>query len=114
MLFVYEVPLPDKVRGSSGFAERFSALGPSDDKGRSLRQLDLDSRLMRYPCSYMIYSDAFDALPEPAKNLVYRRLWQVLSGQDKDAKYARLSAADRRAIVEILRSTKKELPDYFQ
>ena len=114
MLFVYEVPLPDKVRGSSGFAERFSALGPSDDKGRSLRQLDLDSRLMRYPCSYMIYSDAFDALPEPAKNLVYRRLWQVLSGQDKDAKYARLSAADRRAIVEILRSTKKELPDYFR
>jgi len=114
LLFVYEVPLPDKVRGSSGFAETFSALGPSDDKGRSLRQLDLDRRLMRYPCSYMIYSDAFDALPESAKNLVYRRLWQVLSGQDKDARYARLSATDRRAIIEILRSTKKGLPDYFQ
>jgi hypothetical protein len=114
MLFVYEAPLPDKVRGSSAFAERFGALGPSDDQGRSLRQLDLDSRLMRYPCSYMIYSDAFDALPAPAKDLVYRRLWQVLSGQDKDPRYARLSAADRRAIVEILRSTKKELPDYFQ
>jgi hypothetical protein len=114
MLFVYEVPLPDKVRGSSGFAETFGALGPADDKGRSLRQLDLDRRLMRYPCSYMIYSDAFDALPESAKSLVYRRLWQVLSGQDKDARYARLSAVDRRAIVEILRGTKKDLPDYFQ
>jgi hypothetical protein len=114
MLFVYEAPLPDKIRGSSGFAELFSGLGPADDKGRSLRQLDLDRRLMRYPCSYMIYSAAFDGLPEPAKNLVYRRLWQVLAGQDKDPRYARLSAADRHAIIEILRSTKKELPDYFQ
>jgi hypothetical protein len=114
LLFVYEVPLPGKVRGSSGFAERFGALGPSDSKGRSLRQLDLDRRLMRYPCSYMIYSDAFDALPESAKNLVYRRLWQVLSGQDKDARYARLSPADRQAVLEILRGTKKDLPDYFR
>jgi hypothetical protein len=79
-----------------------------------LRQLDLDRWLMKYPCSYMIYSDAFDALPEPAKDLVYRRLWQVLSGQDKDARYARLSATDRRAIIDILRGTKKDLPDYFQ
>jgi hypothetical protein len=114
LLFVYEVPLPDKVRGSSGFAEIFGALGPSDDKGRSLRQLDLDRWLMKYPCSYMIYSDAFDALPEPAKDLVYRRLWQVLSGQDTDARYARLSPTDRRAIIDILRGTKKDLPDYFQ
>jgi len=114
LLFVYEVPLPGKVRGSSGFAERFAALGPSDSKGRSLRQLDLDRRLMRYPCSYMIYSDAFDALPESARNLVYRRLWQVLSGQDKDARYARLSPPDRQAILEILRSTKKNLPEFFQ
>jgi hypothetical protein len=113
-LFVYETPLPDKIRGSSGFAEKFSALGPADGKGRSLRQLDLDRRLMRYPCSYMIYSDAFDALPATAKDQVYRRMWQVLSGQDKDARYAVLSPADRQAIVEILRSTKKDLPGYFQ
>jgi hypothetical protein len=113
-LFVYETPLPDKIRGSSGFAEKFSALGPADGKGRSLRQLDLDRRLMRYPCSYMIYSDAFEALPAAARDQVYRRLWQVLSGQDKDARYAVLSAADRQAIVEILRDTKKDLPGYFQ
>jgi hypothetical protein len=113
-LFVYETPLPDKIRGSSGFAEKFSALGPADGKGRSLRQLDLDRRLMRYPCSYMIYSDAFDALPAAAKDQVYRRLWQVLSGQDKDARYGVLSAADRQAIVDILRETKKDLPEYFQ
>ena len=113
-MFVYETPLPDKIRGSSGFAEKFSALGPADGKGRSLRQLDLDRRLMRYPCSYMIYSDAFDALPAAAKDPVYRRMWQVLSGQDKSERYATLVLADRRAIVEILRDTKKDLPEYFK
>jgi hypothetical protein len=114
LLFVYEAPLPDKVRGTSGFAEKFAAAGPKDSRGRSLRQLDLDQRLLRYPCSYMIYSDAFEALPDGAKALVYRRLWQVLSGQEKDSKYARLPAADRQAVIEILRDTKKDLPAYFR
>jgi hypothetical protein len=113
-LFVYEEPLPARIRGSSGFAEKFSALGPADRKGRSLRQLDLDRRLMRYPCSYMIYSDAFDALPAGAKDLVYHRMWQVLSGQDKNARYARLLLTDRQAIVDILKETKKGLPAEFQ
>ena len=114
LLFVYETPLPGPVRGASGFAEKFSALGPADSHGRSLRQLDLQKRLMRYPCSYMIYSDAFSALPPAAKTLVYSRLWQVLSGRDTAPRYAQLSPADRQAIVEILRDTKKDLPDYFR
>jgi hypothetical protein len=113
-LFAYEEPLPGRIRGSSGFAEKFSALGPADRKARSLRQLDLDRRLMRYPCSYMIYSDAFNALPAGAKDLVYHRMWQVLSGQDKNARYARLSLTDRQAIVDILLETKKDLTADFQ
>jgi hypothetical protein len=113
-LFVYEELLPGKIRGSSGFAEKFAALGPADRKGRSLRQLDLDRRLMRYPCSYMIYSEAFNALPAGVKDLVYHRMWQVLSGQDKNARYARLLLADRQAIVDILQDTKKDLPAEFQ
>jgi hypothetical protein len=114
LLFVDEAPLNGKVRGTSGFAEKFAARGPADSKGRSLRQLDLEKRLLRYPCSYMIYSDAFDSLPEPARAAIYRRMRQILSGEEKDAKYARLSPADRKAIVEILRETKKGLPEYFQ
>ena len=114
LLFTYETPLPNKIRGTSGFAEKFSAMGPTDGQGRSLRQLNLEHRLMQYPCSYMIYSDAFGALPEPAKAVVYERLWQVLSGQDKDQRFSRLSAADRQAIIEILRETKKDLPPYFR
>lgn len=114
LLFVYEAPLGAKVRGSSGFADTFAKRGPFDRKGRSLRQLDLDRRLMRYPCSYMIYSRAFAALPDAAKRLVYTRLWQVLSGQDKAKRYAALSATDRQVVIEILRETKPDLPDYFQ
>ena len=114
MLFVDEAPLPAKVEGLSGFQDYFESKGLRDAKGRSLRQFDLSRRMMRYPCSYMIYSDAFDALPEAAKSAVYARLWSVLSGKEKDKTYAKLSLADRRAIVDILVETKKGLPEYFR
>jgi hypothetical protein len=114
LLFIDEAPLTDRVAGTSGFAEKFAALGPADRRGRSLRQLDLTTRLLRYPCSYMIYAEAFDALPSEARDAIYRRLWQVLSGLEQRPRYARLSAADRRAITEILRDTKTNLPAYFR
>ncbi|HEY6443198.1 MAG TPA: hypothetical protein VIY66_07660 [Candidatus Acidoferrales bacterium] len=113
MLFVDEAPMTSRVEGTSGFAEKFSSEGPTDRQGRSLRQFDLQHRLMRYPCSYMIYSDAFDALPDEVKSAVYERMWKILSGQEKE-KYGRLTFADRKDIVEILRDTKKRLPDYFK
>jgi hypothetical protein len=68
---------------------------------------------MRYPLSYMIYSEAFDALPGEAKDSIYRQLWEVLSGRDRSPRYAHLSDADRRAIREILLDTKPGLPPYF-
>jgi hypothetical protein len=114
LLFVDEAPMAGAIRGSSGFAEKFSSQGARDSKGRSLRQLDLDRRLMRYPCSYMIYAPAFDALPQDAKGVIYQRMWEILSGKETGKRYAALSRADRQAIVEILRETKKDLPAYFQ
>jgi hypothetical protein len=115
LLFVDEARLTDPVRGRSGFAERFAALGPRDKKGRSLRELDLNRRLMKYPCSYLIYAPAFDALPPAARDPIYRRMWEVLSGQERSERYlSALSLADRQAIVEILRDTKPGLPAYFQ
>lgn len=113
MLFVDEAPLPNAIGGRSRFAERMSSSGPHDRKGRSLYELDLKTRLMKYPCSYLIYSPAFDALPAPAKSPIYTRLWQVLSGDTREPRYRSLSLADRRAIVEILRDTKPDLPAYF-
>lgn len=112
LLFVGEVPPPGKVTPRERFANWFTAIGPKDRRGRSLRDLDLDRRLSRYPCSYMIHSAAFDALPAEAKHAVYDGLWSVLSRPAAaDDRYAHLSDADRRAIVEILRDTKTDLPD---
>ena len=114
MLFTKEIPLPDKVSGSTRFAEKFSQRGPHDRKGRSLYQLDLKKRLLKYPCSYLIYTDAFDQLPAPMKEFLHRRLWEILSGQDQTPPYARLSPSARRSILEILLQTKSDLPDYWK
>jgi hypothetical protein len=114
LLFVDEAPLVGPVQGGNGFAALFAARGPKDAMGRSLRDFDLRRRMFRYPCSYMIYTEAFDALPAEAKTAVYARLWDVLSGKESGPRYKVLTAADRRAIVEILRDTKKGLPDYFR
>jgi hypothetical protein len=114
LLFVDEAPLAGKVMAATQFVSEFAARGPFDRQGRSLRQLDLQQRLLRYPCSYMIYTAAFDALPAEAKAAIYRRLWSVLAGEDVDARYRGLAVSDRRAILEILRDTKQELPGYFR
>lgn len=109
LLFLDEAPFPSPIRGSSGFTEIFEAAGPRDHRGRSLRQFDLEKSLMRYPCSYMIYTDAFNSLPSKTKDAIYRRMWTILSGQEP----SRLSSADRDAVIEILRDTKPDLPTYF-
>jgi hypothetical protein len=114
MLFVREAPFEARVEGTSGFAERFATTGPRDRQARSLRELDLETRLLRYPLTYMIYSAQFDALPQQAKDAVYERLWAVLSGADATPIYQeRLPLATRRAIVEILQATQDDLPDAF-
>jgi hypothetical protein len=110
MLFVDEAPLAG-VSGTSSFAESFNKRGPRDSKGRSLRDFDLKQRLFTNPCSYMIYSEAFAQLPLAAKRAIYQRLWDVLSGSVRAPKYARLSAADRDRLIEILRETKRDFAD---
>lgn len=113
LLFAEEAPLTDTIKGTSGFTEEFERLGPKDSRGRSLRQFDLKRRLFRYPCSYLIYSDAFRELPRQVKALVYRKLWMVLTGREDSKVYANLSASDRKAIYEILSETHQDLPEYW-
>jgi hypothetical protein len=113
MLFCEETTLTDRIKGTSGFTKEFSERGPFDSKGRSLRQFDLRTRLFKYPCSYLIYSQAFDKLPTDVRDYILQRLFDVLTGKDKSKEFAHLSADDRRAILEILRETKPNLPDYW-
>ena len=113
LLFVDEQPLTAALEGTSGFAEAFEAQGPFDLRRRSLRQLDLRRRLLRYPCSYMIYSPAFRALVPEVRRAIYERMRDVLSGRDAAPKYARLADADRRAVIEIVRDTVPDWPAQF-
>jgi hypothetical protein len=108
MLFVDAVGYKSRIAGNSGFDSWFESRGPRDGKGRSLRQLDLDTRLFKYPLSYLVYSEAFDALPASAKSYVYGRFVDVLTGADSSAAFSHLSPEDRKAMLEILSATKPE------
>jgi hypothetical protein len=114
LLFTNEVSLETPIVGTSDFAQQFTARGPRDSQGRSLRDFDLQKRIFKYPCSYLIYSEAFDAIPAPAKDYVYRRLFDILSGREQGPEFASLSSQDRRAILEILVATKPGLPDQWK
>ena len=112
LLFLSEQPPSVPLIARDGFAASLEPQAPKDRQGRSLAQLDLSTRLMRYPCSYMVYSEAFDGLPAAVKQLVYARMIDVLSSPDQRVSDARLSAADRRAVLEILRETKPDFPGH--
>ena len=114
LLMSGEAKLTARMRGTSDFAVEFAARGPRDAVGRSLRDLDLERRLFKYPCSYLVYSPSFDALPAAASEYVYQRMWDILSGKDTSEDFAHLTSEDRTAIREILRSTKSNLPEYWQ
>jgi hypothetical protein len=114
MLFVEEATLQESIVGVSRFTTTFPARGPRDRQGRSLRDFDLRKRLFRYPLSYMIYSEAFDTIPDAAKSKLYQRLHDILTDRDTSDTFSRVTAADRRAILEILVATKSNLPDYWK
>jgi hypothetical protein len=114
LLFVDEAPLASPIAGSTAFAEGFAARGPRDRQGRSLRQFDLKQRLFRYRCSYLVYTDLFEHLPRAARDAIFERMWQILSGQERDQRYRRLTLEDRKAVVEILRDTLENIPTYFR
>ena len=117
-LFVDEAPLSgldSQALINSPFAKEFAARGLRDSKGRSLRDFDLRTHIFKYPLSYLIYTDAYDAIPEPARSYVNHRLFQILTGADQDEDFAaRLKPEDRRAVLEILLETKSGLPDEWK
>lgn len=111
LLFYDETQLTSEVKGSFQLASQFTKRGPTDTQGRSLREFDLQQRLFRYPCSYLIDSSAFDGLePEPRK-AIHDDLLLGLTGESRDPAFDHLSEDDRRSILEILRETKTDLPD---
>lgn len=109
LLFSGEHRLTSPIAGTASFQSEFETRGPQDRNGRSLRQFDLQTRLFKHPCSYLIYSDSFESLPAAIRRYVDRRLAEILTGEDNSPAFAHMTAADRRAIREILADT---LPEY--
>ncbi len=114
LLFTEEAPLTEPISGNPTFTQSFTAQGPRDAHGRSLRDFDLQTRIFKYPCSFLIYSAAFDQLPPVMHDHLLRRLWEILSGKDTTPDFAKIPAEQRQAILEILRATKPGLPDYWR
>ncbi len=124
LLFCDEPKLPSPVQGEPAFVDQFAARAKQDSRGHSLRDFDLQTRLFKYPCSYLIYSSAFDAIPEPSASYLKQRVLSVLgdSNSVKSAvvsettisddlkRFKHLSAEDRSSILQILRETK---PSWF-
>jgi hypothetical protein len=108
LLFRDEAALKGPIHGTSGFTAQFERAGPRASGGRSLRQFDLKTRLMRYPCSFLIYSPSFDALPQEMRRYLWKRLVEILTGEDRSPTYSTMPAEDRHDVLEILRETKPE------
>jgi hypothetical protein len=114
LLLTEEATLTAPLQGNPDFVKHFEARGPRDGRGRSLRDLDLQTRLFKHPCSFLIYSEAFDNLPDIMRAEIYRRLHDILTGKDTSGEFAGLAAADRQAILEILLETKPGLPEEWR
>ncbi len=115
LLFQKEIPLPDGgIDDIGNFRDAFRVNRRESKEGRSLKDFQLLDRIFKYRCSYMIYSRAFDHLPGPLKQIVYRRLWDILNGRDPSPDFDYLGESERTRILSILIDTKPNLPGYWK
>ena len=114
LLFTEEAVLTEPVSGDPEYVKDFAAPALRDSKGRSLRDFDLQTRMFKYPCSFLVYSEAFDQIPAMMREHLLQRLYDILTGGDLDPQFSKLGADDRQAILEILRETKPQVPDYWK
>jgi len=110
LFMIDAAPIPAGVAAGNGFAARFSGQGPADAAGRSLRRLDLDGKLFRWPLSYLLLGEAFDALPTPVMDAVRTRIGAVLRGADS-RRSPLLGVEDRAALREMLAQVKPGFVD---
>jgi hypothetical protein len=114
LLFSEETVLTEKVSGSAEFIKDFKGNAKLDSKGRSLKDFNLENRIFEFPCSYLIYSDHFNALPKVMIDYIYKKLHNILTSKDNSKDYTHLTPVMRKNILEILVETKKDLPEYWK
>lgn len=110
LLFDDEAKLTAPITGTSSFAREFTNRGQRDGGQPSLRELDLQTRMFKYPCSYLIESPAFRGLPDELRAAVYRRLIAALARDSTLASIQRFSPTERKMLLEILSTTVPDWP----
>jgi len=95
----------DGVEGSLAFQRAFTKRFPRSSDDRSLADFQLYSRLFKYPCSYMVYSDAFTHLPKPLRAEVIRQMHEVLTSEPSEQNHPQIPTSSRKKIQRILEDT---------
>lgn len=107
LLFTDEADLGEGIEGDEAFQKEFEARFPRTEDGDSLADMRLYKRLFKNRCSFMIYSEAFRALPPRVKTAVMERLQQALAEDDEEVA-PHLGKSEKKRIAAILKET---LPD---
>lgn len=106
LLFADEAPMPEGgIEGDPSLREEFLATRKAASNGDSLKDFDLETRLFRNRCSYMIYSPLFQGLPEGFRRRIYQRMDKALAASPADPEYSHLDPAEKSRIRSILKET---------
>jgi hypothetical protein len=106
LLGVGEAPLKEPIKGMGTFQREYESGGIKDAKGRSLRELDLKTRLYKHRLNPMILSESFSALNPVAKKQVLARLAEIAEGTYASERFSFLKESDRTALKDVLSSFK--------
>jgi len=93
------------IEGEEDFQTAFTASAPQSRSGRSLKDFQLNTRLFKHRCSYMIHSLTFRNLNPHLKKTVLARLGDILEGRDRSGTFDYLGSSERGHILAILRDT---------
>jgi hypothetical protein len=106
-----EAPLPaGGIAGVGGFAQLFGSEAKSAGAGAALKQLDLEHRLLKYRCSYIIQTPSFDRLQPALRRRVLQRLHRVLTDPLSEPRYQYLEPGERDVIRRVLSASLRDLP----
>lgn len=114
VLFKDEAKLPAAgITGDPAYVTDFRANRRTVTGGYSLKDFDLKTRLFRYRCSYMIYSQHWTELDPAIKARCWSRLKALLHERDP-GHAAWLPANERDAIRKLLASTLTDAPSEWK
>jgi len=109
LFYCGEAALPGEIHPPRDLVEAFQKGARKTRDGRSLKDLDLKSRLFRYRLSYLVDTEMFRSLPPPLLEYLRGRFREILRGGDRRGSLGELSDADRTDLVSVLRETHPEM-----